>query len=46
MHAGKGWGYIDLPRIGEEVIVDFLEGDPINPSSLAESIQRREQTSL
>jgi type VI secretion system secreted protein VgrG len=31
MHAGKGWGYIDLPRIGEEVIVDFLEGDPDQP---------------
>ncbi len=31
MHAGKNWGYIDLPRIGEEVIVDFLEGDPDQP---------------
>ncbi len=30
-HAGQGWGYIDLPRIGEEVIVDFLEGDPNRP---------------
>ncbi len=30
-HAGKGWGYIDLPRVGEEVIVDFLEGDPDRP---------------
>ena len=25
--AGKGWGAIMLPRIGQEVIVDFLEGD-------------------
>ena len=30
-HAGQGWGHIDLPRIGEEVIVDFLEGDPDRP---------------
>jgi len=31
VHAGKGWGAIDIPRIGEEVIVDFLEGDPDRP---------------
>ncbi|MEZ6136495.1 MAG: type VI secretion system tip protein TssI/VgrG [Pirellulaceae bacterium] len=30
-HAGKSFGYIDLPRIGEEVIVDFLEGDADRP---------------
>ena len=29
--AGKSWGGIHLPRIGQEVIVDFLEGDPDNP---------------
>lgn len=29
--AGKGWGAINLPRIGQEVIVDFLEGDPDRP---------------
>ena len=29
--AGKGWGQISLPRIGQEVIVDFLEGDPDRP---------------
>lgn len=29
--AGKGWGAINLPRIGQEVIVDFLEGDPDQP---------------
>src|SRR5262249_22800952 len=29
--AGKGWGQINIPRIGHEVIVDFLEGDPDNP---------------
>jgi type VI secretion system secreted protein VgrG len=29
--AGKGWGAIHLPRIGQEVVVDFLEGDPDRP---------------
>lgn len=29
--AGKGWGAISVPRIGQEVIVDFLEGDPDQP---------------
>lgn len=29
--AGKGWGAMWLPRIGQEVIVDFLEGDPDRP---------------
>jgi type VI secretion system secreted protein VgrG len=31
IHAGQGWGAMDIPRIGEEVIVDFLEGDPDRP---------------
>jgi len=29
--AGKQWGYICIPRIGQEVIVSFLEGDPDRP---------------
>jgi type VI secretion system secreted protein VgrG len=29
--AGKGWGIVHIPRIGQEVIVDFLEGDPDQP---------------
>ncbi|SAK83639.1 Rhs element Vgr protein [Caballeronia glebae] len=29
--AGKGWGAIAIPRMGQEVIVDFLEGDPDRP---------------
>jgi type VI secretion system secreted protein VgrG len=29
--AGKGWGAIAIPRIGEEVIVEFLSGDPDHP---------------
>jgi type VI secretion system secreted protein VgrG len=29
--AGKNWGMVAIPRIGQEVIVDFLEGDPDRP---------------
>ena len=29
--AGNGWGFIQIPRIGQEVIVDFIEGDPDRP---------------
>jgi type VI secretion system secreted protein VgrG len=29
--AGRQWGAIQLPRIGEEVVVGFLEGDPDQP---------------
>jgi type VI secretion system secreted protein VgrG len=29
--AGKNWGFVANPRIGQEVIVDFLEGDPDRP---------------
>jgi len=29
--AGKNWGAIYTPRTGQEVIVDFLEGDPDKP---------------
>jgi type VI secretion system secreted protein VgrG len=29
--AGKSFGAIHIPRIGQEVIVDFLEGDPDQP---------------
>jgi len=29
--AGKNWGAMWIPRIGQEVIVDFLEGDPDRP---------------
>ncbi|MBK6404703.1 MAG: type VI secretion system tip protein VgrG [Holophagales bacterium] len=29
--AGRNWGAIRIPRIGQEVIVDFLEGDPDQP---------------
>lgn len=29
--AGKSWGGIHIPRIGHEVLVSFLEGDPDRP---------------
>ncbi len=29
--AGKNWGVYHIPRIGHEVIVDFIEGDPDQP---------------
>ena len=29
--AGSSWGMVSIPRIGQEVIVDFLEGDPDQP---------------
>jgi type VI secretion system secreted protein VgrG len=29
--AGTAFGFIQVPRIGQEVIVDFLEGDPDQP---------------
>ncbi len=29
--AGQNWGAMHIPRLGQEVIVDFLEGDPDRP---------------
>jgi type VI secretion system secreted protein VgrG len=29
--AGPGWGALYLPRIGQEVVVEFMEGDPDRP---------------
>ena len=31
IHAGAGFGSMHVPRIGEEVVVSFLEGDPDRP---------------
>lgn len=29
--AGKSWGTLFLPRVGQEVVVSFLDGDPDRP---------------
>lgn len=29
--AGKTWGSVHIPRLGQEVVVEFLEGDPDRP---------------
>ncbi len=29
--AGKSWGTVTIPRIGQEVVISFLEGDPDRP---------------
>jgi type VI secretion system secreted protein VgrG len=31
MWAGNGWGSMFIPRVGMEVLVNFLEGDPDQP---------------
>ena len=33
--SGKGWGQLFIPRIGQEVLVAFLEGDPNRPIIIA-----------
>lgn len=41
--AGKGWGAIHIPRVGQEVVVSFLEGDPDRPL-VTGSVYNAEQT--
>jgi type VI secretion system secreted protein VgrG len=31
LHTGTGWGMVALPRVGQEVVVIFLDGDPDRP---------------
>lgn len=34
--AGAGWGGMFIPRVGHEVVIDFLEGDPDKPIIIGE----------
>ena len=31
VHAGKGFGALHVPRVGEQVLVQFMDGDPDRP---------------
>ena len=31
MWSGKSWGWQFIPRVGQEVVIEFLEGDPDQP---------------
>jgi type VI secretion system secreted protein VgrG len=42
--AGAGWGMIAVPRVGQEVLVDFFEGGPDQRSSWAARTMRRRRT--
>ena len=41
--AGMGWGSVFIPRIGQEVVVSFLDGDPDRPL-ITGSVYNAEQT--
>ena len=44
--ASKKWGGIFIPRVGMEVVVEFLEGDPDRPLVVGCRLQRRQQGPL
>ncbi len=44
--AGSNWGFIQIPRIGQEVIVDFIEGDPDLPIIIRPRLQRLADAAL
>lgn len=43
MWAGKGWGGLHIPRVGQEVLIDFLDGNPDRPIVVG-SVYNGEQT--
>ncbi|RYZ11868.1 MAG: type VI secretion system tip protein VgrG, partial [Comamonadaceae bacterium] len=43
MWAGQGWGALYLPRIGQEVVVSYVDGDPERPL-VTGSVYNAEQT--
>ncbi|MDG2467908.1 MAG: type VI secretion system tip protein TssI/VgrG [Pirellulaceae bacterium] len=40
--AGNKWGFMAIPRIGQEVVLEFLEGDPDRPLVVG-SVYNKEQ---
>jgi type VI secretion system secreted protein VgrG len=42
--AGPGWGAMFIPRVGHEVLVDFLEGDPDRPVIVGQFYHGANQT--
>jgi len=44
--AGNRWGAIHIPRVGNEVVVEFLEGDLDRPTGHGQCLQRGQHAAL
>ncbi|EFK2581002.1 type VI secretion system tip protein VgrG, partial [Escherichia coli] len=42
--AGTGFGHLAIPRVGQEVIVDFLNGDPDQPLIMGRTYHQENRT--
>ncbi|HCO5832991.1 TPA: type VI secretion system tip protein VgrG, partial [Escherichia coli] len=42
--AGTGFGHLAIPRVGQEVIVDFLNGDPDQPIIMERTYHQENRT--
>ncbi|MEA0566295.1 phage baseplate assembly protein V, partial [Escherichia coli] len=42
--AGTGFGHLAIPRVGQEVIVDFLNGDPDQPIIMGRTYHHENRT--